>query len=205
MATAEIASSFHRPHRRALYARWAASVPTAFRFAVKLPRDITHDRRLVGVDDAVEAFLEQVGGLGSRCGPLLIQLPPSLAFEARTTARFLTRLRARHPGALACEPRHPSWFAPAPDRLLAQYQVARVAADPARVPAAAEPGGWQELVYLRLHGSPLLYRSPYPEPSLAAWAARIRAWQRPTWCFFDNTMSSAALPNALRLLALVRT
>jgi uncharacterized protein YecE (DUF72 family) len=47
---AEINSSFHRPHRRSTYERWAASVPAEFRFSVKLPKTITHERRLVGCE-----------------------------------------------------------------------------------------------------------------------------------------------------------
>src|SRR5947209_4980281 len=44
----EINSCFYRPHRRTTYERWAASVPDTFRFAVKLPKAITHELRLVG-------------------------------------------------------------------------------------------------------------------------------------------------------------
>jgi len=46
----EINSSFYRPHRLATYEQWAASVPATFRFAVKLPKAITHDQRLVAAD-----------------------------------------------------------------------------------------------------------------------------------------------------------
>lgn len=42
----EINSSFYRPHRPETYARWAASTPASFRFAVKCPRAITHEARL---------------------------------------------------------------------------------------------------------------------------------------------------------------
>jgi len=43
LACSEINSSFHRSHRAAVYAKWAASTPSGFRFSVKLPRAITHD------------------------------------------------------------------------------------------------------------------------------------------------------------------
>jgi uncharacterized protein YecE (DUF72 family) len=49
---AEINSSFHRPHRRSTYERWPASVPEDLRFSVKLPKTITHERRLVGYESA---------------------------------------------------------------------------------------------------------------------------------------------------------
>src|ERR1700710_2534323 len=77
----EINSSFYRPHQRKTYERWAASVPLDFRFAVKLPRAITHDARLAEADAALEVFHTQVSGLGRKLGPLLVQLPPSLVFD----------------------------------------------------------------------------------------------------------------------------
>src|ERR1700749_132945 len=85
----EINSSFYRPHRPATYARWAASVQASFRFSVKLPRTITHERRLLECDDLLARFADEVANLGEKRGPVLIQLPPSLAFEASIAGRFL--------------------------------------------------------------------------------------------------------------------
>lgn len=203
LPAAEINSSFYRPHRPATYERWASSVPRGFRFAVKVPRAVTHESRLVGAGTALDAFLAEVGALGSRLGCLLVQLPPSLAFEARVVARFLAVLRARHDGDVALEPRHASWFGAGPDQLLARHRVARVAADPAVVPAAAEPGGWGELVYVRLHGSPRMYYSSYEDADLDVLASRLAAFAaraRTTWCIFDNTAHSHATGNAVALL-----
>jgi uncharacterized protein YecE (DUF72 family) len=84
----EINSSFYRPHRPATYARWAAAVPGRFRFSVKVPREITHKRRLVEATGPLERFLSVVLNLGAKLGPLLIQLPPSLAFDGRTAETF---------------------------------------------------------------------------------------------------------------------
>lgn len=200
----EINSSFYRPHRAAVYARWAAGVPAGFRFAVKVPRTITHERRLGDVDAPLDAFLEQVAGLGARLGCLLVQLPPSLALDPGIAAAFLATLRDRHAGAVVLEPRHASWFTADAEALLVAHRVARVVADPAPVPAAAHPGGATEVLYLRLHGSPRVYWSAYDDAALDAVAARVRAARRagtPAWCIFDNTAAGAALPNALALLA----
>lgn len=84
-----------------------------------------------------------------------------------------------------------------------ESEVARVAADPARVPAAGEPGGWPGLVYFRLHGSPRTYYSAYDEEYLDALASRLAehaAAGRQAWCIFDNTVLGAATRNALDLL-----
>src|SRR3954469_14763579 len=70
----EINSSFYRPHRRATYERWAASVPADFRFAVKVPKAVTHEHRLKDVGDRLDRFIAEVGGLGPTRGPLLVQM-----------------------------------------------------------------------------------------------------------------------------------
>jgi len=107
-------------------------------------------------------------------------------------------LRARFAGALACEPRHPTWFDIKADRLLSVYAVARVAADPARVPEAAVPAGSGDLVYFRLHGSPQMYRSAYESPFLTDLMHRLNGTRAAdVWCIFDNTASGAALGDAL--------
>ena len=204
---AEINSSFHRPHRPTTYTRWADAVPDAFRFSVKLPREITHTAKLVGAEEPLDRFLEEASGLGAKLGCLLVQLPPSLAFDEDVAGAFLRALRERHAGPVACEPRHPTWFAAAADALLIEQRVTRVAADPARVPEAAEPGGWPELVYYRLHGSPRIYYSDYPPSYLDTLAASLKeAAERnaSTWCIFDNTASGAATTNALDLLERLR-
>lgn len=201
-AAVEINSSFYRQHRRRVYERWASSVPQGFQFAVKLPRAITHDQALVASDVLLEVFLEEVTGLGDRLGPLLVQLPPSLDFHADLVAEFLEVLRARHHGLVACEPRHAGWFTPAAEAVLRSYRVARVAADPARVPAAAEPGGWPGLIYYRLHGSPRIYYSDYDDQHLAALAGELErrdGGRTEQWCIFDNTTLGFATRNALEL------
>jgi uncharacterized protein YecE (DUF72 family) len=202
----EINSSFHRPHQRSLYEKWAASVPQAFRFSAKLPRTITHERRLVGCDALLDEFLAQAGGLGPKLACLLVQLPPSFAFDASVVEAFLRLLRDRFGQGIALEPRHASWFEPSPDALLRSSQVARVLADPARHDAARAPGGWPERVYLRLHGSPRVYYSSYEPAVLQSLAMRLRQAAEDgaeSWCMFDNTASGAAAGNALELQRLL--
>jgi uncharacterized protein YecE (DUF72 family) len=198
----EINSSFHRPHREFVWRRWADSVPPHFRFCAKVPKAITHEKRLVQAEDDLFAFVEQVSPLGARLACLLVQLPPSLAFDASVAARFLEALRAAWHGDAVLEPRHSSWFSPDADALLASHRVARVLAEPVRFPSAAVPGGWPDLVYVRLHGSPRIYYSAYDAPLLASLAHRIAMEirkARTVWCIFDNTAAGAAAHNALAL------
>ena len=200
---AEINSSFHRSHRADTWRRWGSAVAQGFRFAAKLSKEITHKRRLADCDELLAAALAEMEALGEGLEVLLVQLPPSLAFDPAVAEPFFSALRGRWNRDVACEPRHPSWFEADADKLLVDLRVARVAADPAKVPAAAEPGGWPGLAYYRLHGSPVMYRSSYDDGRLEAYAGRIAAGTAPSWCIFDNTASSAATGDALKLQRLL--
>jgi len=202
----EINSCFYRPHRRSTYERWAASVPAAFRFAVKLPKAITHGLRLVGVDKLLDDFADETAGLGEKRGPVLIQLPPSFAFDPIVVRNFLDQFRARFDGAAALEPRHDTWFTEQVESLLRSHRISRVAADPARVLAAAVPGGYDQLAYLRLHGSPRTYYSAYTGEVLESVANAIQSNVTrgiTTWCIFDNTALGFATGDALMVQAML--
>ena len=196
----EINSSFYRPHRRATWQRWAESVPDGFRFAAKLPKAISHERRLIDCAEPLTRFAGEVGGLGGKLGVMLVQLPPSLRFDVGVADAFFALLRDAIAADVACEPRHASWFGAEADALLVRHHVARVAADPALAEGGGRPGGWPGLTYYRLHGSPLIYRSPYEADRIVAIAAELRAGTAPAWCIFDNTASGAAAPDALALV-----
>jgi uncharacterized protein YecE (DUF72 family) len=202
----EINTSFYRPHRKSTYERWSASVPDHFRFSVKAPKSVSHsDWR--DMDPDLDAFLAEIAGLRDKLGPVLIQLPPKRDFTLVEAEGFLSAFRCRTLGDIVLEPRHASWFEPAADDLLRAYRIARVAADPPPAGGSDRPGGWPGLTYQRLHGSPVIYRSSYPEDRLNAAAAEMRTATdvgSDAWCIFDNTTSYAAAGNALSLLGIVR-
>jgi uncharacterized protein YecE (DUF72 family) len=199
----EINSSFYRSHKPETYARWAASVPSGFRFAVKVPREITHIRKLAGIIEPLDRFLAETKSLGDQLGPLLVQLPPSLRFNNSVAGEFFHDLRARFDGQVVCEPRHSTWFTDTVDAALSEFRIVRAAADPAPVPRAASPGGWAEMVYRRLHGSPKMYYSAYSPRCLDIIARHIRnaaAANQEQWCIFDNTALGEATHDALAVL-----
>jgi uncharacterized protein YecE (DUF72 family) len=200
-AAVEINSSFYGSHRRETYEKWAASVPNGFRFAVKVPKLLTHDHCLEETGGALKQFLGEIGGLKGKLGCVLVQLPPSLAYEPRTVETFFGALRARYRGPAVCEPRHPTWFTGAADRRLEAHGVGRVAADPSCGEGGEEPSGSSRIAYFRLHGSPVMYHSSYDAAFLDRMAARMRelARDRPVWCVFDNTARGAATTNAIQL------
>jgi uncharacterized protein YecE (DUF72 family) len=226
----EINSSFARSHSTKTYAKWAASTPRGFRFAVKMNQAITHEARLKRARKPLEQFLTEVAGLGSKLGPLLIQLPPSLEFDSRVARTFFGLLRQLHAGAVVCEPRHASWFTPRANDLLIEHHIGRVAADPVSLDVASEPGGWlgpgrsrrskstavnagrnsnteiESAVYYRLHGTPRKYWSVYTPEEIERWARGLLARPRgsQTWCIFDNTAGGGAIGNALQMVNRIR-
>lgn len=204
----EINSSFYRPHRPETYARWADSVPAGFRFAVKLPRSITHEKRLQDFGAELDRFAAEAGALGEKLGWILVQTPPSLRFDPAAAGALFAGLGERFAGKghafplVACEARHGSWFGEEATALLRQMEVIRVVADP----PAGEPGPFlptlEDAAYVRLHGSPLIYRSVYePErlAQVASWLRRHSSAKGNSLVIFDNTMSGTQVRQAVQL------
>ena len=114
-------------------ARWLEQTPDSFRFAFKLPRTVTHDKRLRDVATEVRSFLNAIESLGDRVGPLQVQLPPSFGpTDVGDLCAFLRRLPAERSWAL--ELRHPDYFAATParqcvDELCAERNIGRVVLD----------------------------------------------------------------------------
>ncbi len=201
----EVNSSFHRPHRRSTWERWAASTPADFRFSVKAPKTITHIAKLGNAGGALMEFFDSVSGLGQKLGSVLVQLPPKLAFHEGIAQEFFTTMRELHSGPVVLEPRHATWFTVPVDRLLRSFEVARVATDPPKgSELAARPGGWQGLHYWRLHGAPRTYYSDYERPWLQGFTERLKvqdskSQQAETWVIFDNTALGHGTSNAVWL------
>lgn len=200
----EINSSFYRPHRESTYARWRDTVPEEFRFSVKIPKTITHEFRLEKCDDLLLSFLQPVSALGHKLGCLLVQLPPSFAYDEEVATKFFHRLRSLTSVPVVCEPRHSSWFSDAARGRLEAFGIPVVLADPPPNPLATgifSTSLGESFTYLRLHGSPDIYRSSYDHAQIQHLAALLN--KKPagtTWIVFDNTASGAAIPNALALV-----
>lgn len=214
------------------FERWRDETPEGFAFAVKGPRFVTHMRRLREVETPLANFLGSgVLTLGAKLGPLLWQLPPTLAFDAGRVRTFLdllpgtleegAALARRHDARLrepaipesvpalplrhVLEPRHQSFDDPACVELCQARGVALVAADTAgRFPSLGRPAS--DLAYCRLHGEKELYAGGYSEQALDGWAARLREWAaegRDVYAYFDNDADGQAPFDALRLAARV--
>jgi uncharacterized protein YecE (DUF72 family) len=191
----EINSSFHKPHKKITYERWAAATAADFLFAVKMPKEITHNNRLVDVEVPLDDFMNAISRLKTKLGPLLIQLPPSLKFEPKIADSFFTRIRNSFGGKVVIEPRHISWGDPEAAAILTAFHINRVIDDPVRVPI--KTSSKQLFKYYRLHGSPQIYSSSYTDTYLDKLAKELTS---SSWVIFDNSKFGAATYNALDLL-----
>ncbi len=91
----EVDSTFYAVPSEKTVLGWAARTPPSFRFALKLPQELTHERRLRGGDDVLETFLARARLLGPKLGPVLVQLGPDFGpAELPALARFLPKLPA---------------------------------------------------------------------------------------------------------------
>lgn len=193
----EVNSTFYRRHKQSTFARWAESVPDSFRFSVKIPKEITHERRMEDIGQPFAAFLEDIEPLGEKRGPLLCQLPPSLAFDEEVFDAAFRTMRNADQGSLVIEARHKSWASAEALDLLRAYEIERVLADPAPVWPAKD---FETARYIRLHGTPKMYHSSYSDDEIGSFAKLLAP---DGWCVFDNTASGAAIENAFAMLEMV--
>ncbi len=197
-ATVEVNSTFYRPPAPEVVDAWRAQTPPGFRFTLKMPRAITHDKRLVDVARETEAFVDLARRLGPKLGVLLAQLPPGFRADPPLLDSFLSLL----PSSLqvAVELRHRSWHDAATGRLLARHGAARVVHDFGRKATPLPPTA--PFVYLRLHGPSGRYRGGYDAETLLAWAEQLKAWIREgleAWCYLNNDERGHAVEDALAL------
>lgn len=191
----EVNSTFYRRHKTSTFERWAGATPESFRFAVKIPKEITHQRAMKKIREPFAVFLQDIAALGDKRGPLLCQLPPSLWFDPERFGTAFETMRALDQGVIVIEARHASWASADAIALLQRYSIDRVLADPPLVWPASDFR--QAPRYVRLHGKPKVYHSSYSDAEIAAFS---RLLGPDSWCVFDNTASGAAIENALTML-----
>ena len=148
-ATVEIDSTFYGIPRRSTVKNWREVAPDGFLFAAKFPKEITHDRNLVGAEAEAESFLNTMAGLGERLGPLLLQLPPSFDVEGMGVLEdFLERLPEGF--RYAVEVRHRSWLGSDLPEMLGERGAALTLIDYPKMPRME--GATADFSYIRWLG-----------------------------------------------------
>lgn len=192
----EVNNSFYHLPKPETFAAWASRTPGDFIVGVKASRYLTHIKRLKDPEEPVSRFMEHARHLGPKLGPILLQLPPTLAKNAQDLERTL---RLFPEGSiLTVEFRHASWFDGEIEHLLRNLGVTLTLAD--RGSAAITPL-WKtaDWGYLRFHGG-LAFPPPcYERETLRWWAERLaEMWGRDAdvYVFFNNDPRACALRDA---------
>lgn len=179
--TVEIDSTFYSIPKPETVKTWADSVPEDFVFTAKLPKIITHERRLVGADMQLTYFLESIRNLGDKRGIILIQFPHSFNIEGGFEAlkSFLKKL----PGdfEFAVEFREQSWFVEQTYDLLREYGITLAWSETpfASVPDKIVTGS----IYLRLVGDRNIDESQFgrvlrdKDAEIKSWSERIESFK----------------------------
>jgi uncharacterized protein YecE (DUF72 family) len=190
--TVEINNTFYRMPTAAMLSKWAEQVPQSFRFVLKAPRRITHDKKLADVDDSVRFLVDASAALGAKRGPLLFQLPPFFKKDVARLGDFLARLGAI-PAAI--EFRHDTWYDPEVYDVLRTHGAALCLADTEESePPTVATARWG---YLRLR------RPDYDDDHLRLWLERMRArsWEE-AFVFFKHEDEGKGPALAARFLEL---
>jgi len=211
--TAEVNYSFYHLPRPTTYQKWYIETPADFLFALKASRFITHIKRLRGVKVAWRTFLENALNLKEKLGPILFQFPPSFrAIEdnVKRLENFLKDIRIKIAMAellrIAMEFRDKTWCNQKIYNLLKRYNVAWVIADSPRYPRADEVTA--DFIYIRMHGSKVLFSSKYTKKELQDLAQKIKKWSKKeldVYCYFNNDAHGYAIENAKELSKLLRS
>lgn len=202
--TVEINNSFYNLPPKESFERWKGKVRgKKFVFSVKLYRLFTHYKRLNLDAQALRRlndFISNYSVLGSKAGPLLVQLPPGMRQDLQILQKFLLQLRKiakKHSRVLkiALELRHISWFNEQTYNFLRRNKIALVISDSPRWPMRILKTA--DFVYVRLHGSTKLYASDYTNAELFEWWQKIKELKaKAAYIYFDNDSHAYAVKNA---------
>ncbi len=202
-ATVEINNAFYRLPDAATFASWAGVLADDFVVSLKASRYLTHVRRLHDPVEPVQRLMGRAGALGSKLGPVLLQLPPNLCIDLDALSQTLDAFPRGT--KVVVEPRHQSWFDPATRRLLEDWGAAWCLVD------RAGPQGplWRttDWGYLRFHHGRSRPQSCYGRTALAGWAGRLAGlWPETAivFAYFNNDGYGCAPRDAQRFASAAR-
>ena len=198
--TVELNGTFYRTPKLPDLLKYASNTGDDFRFSVKMNRHVTHLLKLKDCKQEVDDFDGLIQeGLGNKLACLLFQMPPSFHFNKENLLRVLTNVP--HRSTCIIEFRHISWWNNEVKEALAKARLTFCNVD--------FPGlnsyfiNTSDVFYLRLHGSPELFKSSYPSERLKQFALALQP-DRKSFVYFNNTYYTAGYENALELKDLMQ-
>jgi uncharacterized protein YecE (DUF72 family) len=200
--TVEVNNTFYNLPDKSVFEQWRERTPKDFLFALKMSRYLTHLKRLHDPAEPVHRFMEGAASLGSKLGPILIQLPPNYQADIESLDRVLDAFD--HSIRIAVEFRHESWFTPATRSVLERHKVALCLADsPARKQPYWRTADWG---FVRFHEGTGRQAPGYERNVLRNWARRLAdMWEaNDVYVYFNNDTGGYAIKDAITFAELAR-
>lgn len=206
--TVEIDSTFYAYPSKGLVFGWARNTPENFQYSLKIPKLITHDKKLnlkSGVEIDLVKFLDLLAPLqnSKKLGPLLIQLPPSFdASKISELDSFLDVLPRDY--YFAIEFRNKSWLkSELLTKLLKMHRVANTIVDEPLLPVDLSTTADFAFIRWHGHGKKVWYDYMYSKEELVPWVDRVREVSRRVkkiYGYFNNHFHGNAVQNSIELL-----
>ena len=202
----EINSSFYRLPTEDTVMNWTTQVPKDFLFCAKMSRFLTHMKKLNDPEDALDRFFEVFTHMKNMMGPVLVQLPPMLAFNYDKAEYFYSLLKKKfREYSFVMEVRHETWMKEQSLTLMSKYDIGLV------ISQSGSRFPYSEIItakniYVRFHGPEELYASRYTDKMLENFADKFYRWLREgheIWAFFNNDVHCYAPEDAKRLMMLM--
>lgn len=194
--TVELNAPFYSWPKNSTVRTWKRNAPEQFRYAVKVNRLITHERRLRRTKKLVQEFYGIETTLNEKLGCFLFQFPPSYKYTPSRLKSIITQLDPKYPQAV--EFRHKSWWRKAVYRAFEKRDLTFCSVSSPRLPT--DLIRTNDRIYVRFHGTSRWYRHDYSTDELSEWAKRIRgSGAREAWIYFNNDREGFAIKNAREL------
>jgi len=195
--TVELNMSFYRLPFEQMVKSWKERTPRGFLFSPKLSRQITHLKKLKDSEELLSAFLDRMGLLGEKLGPILIQLPPGLKPDLTVLENFLRILPTKK--KFAIEFRNREWFSSKTRAMLEKYRVATCLIDSPGMKIDDEVTA--PFAYVRWHGSSAWYAHDYSKSEIDKWAKTLAELDvKEVFGYWNNDVNAYAPKNCLSMI-----
>lgn len=194
----EINSSFYRKPTAKTLTKWFDETPDDFRFFIKIPKTVSHEKRMKDCREEIAAFCEHIKAhLQEKLSGFLYQFAPSFKNTEENLDIILKNIDVDHLNVI--EFRHESWWTDEIFNILKKNNIV--------FSGVSFPGNLPEeiiinhpdILYYRLHGKPVLYKSEYSDEFLKNLSEKIKKSQHKSFIFFNNTWGTAAIKNSFHL------
>ncbi len=198
----EINSTFYRKPTAKTLLKWHDETPDHFRFFIKIPKSVTHQNRLSESKEEITAFCTHIHDhLKDKLSGFLYQLPPSFKNTQENTDRIIRNIDSNFLNVI--EFRDESWWQKEIFSLLKRMNIIFSGVSfPGKLPEEVIINH-PEVLYYRLHGKPVLYKSSYSDDFLSHLAEQIKNHPQKAFIFFNNTWGTSAIHNAMFLKSIL--